>query len=89
MQTTVVPYLGRHNSLPLRDQFAFLALAVSPVAEALVSLQRRHVAVVPAPGALGHPRGFLPGRRGRGTGTLQQLGLLVVAHCRGDGDRGF
>lgn len=57
-------HLGGHHALSLSDQVALLALAVPPHAEALVALERRRVAVVPASRALGQPRGLLaPGAR--------------------------
>lgn len=57
-------HLRGHHALPLGDQVALLALAVPPHAEALVALERRRVAVVPASRALGQPRRlFAPGAR--------------------------
>jgi len=74
-------YLRRHDSLPLRYQFTFGTLAVPPVAESFVALQRRHVTVVPAAGALGHPGGLLAFGRRQGSGALWHLlALLVLAH---------
>ena len=73
------PNLRRHDSLPLSYQFTFETLAVPPVAEALVALQVRHVSVVPAAGALGHPRGFVAFRRSRAA-LRHLLALLVLAH---------
>lgn len=52
-------YLSSHDSLPLGYEFTLGTLTVLPAAEALVSLQGRHEAVVPAAGTLGHPGGFL------------------------------
>lgn len=45
-------HLSRHHPLPLHHQQAVGALTVPPAAEALVSLQAGHHAVVAAPGAL-------------------------------------
>lgn len=56
-------YLGCHDPLSFSDKSAFLTLAVPPVAEAFVALQRRHEAVVPAAGALGHAGRFPDGQR--------------------------
>ena len=48
-------HLRRHHPLPLHHQQAVGALAVPPAAEALVSLQAGHHAVVSAAGALRRP----------------------------------
>lgn len=65
-------YLGGHDPLSFSDKSAFLTLAVPPVAEALVSLQRRHEAVVPAARALGHAGQFSDGHRA--------VALLFLTH---------
>lgn len=72
-------YLSRHDSLSLHYEFTFGTLTVPPVAEALVSLQRRYETVVPTAGALGHPGGFRPfGRGHRSSG--RGFALLLLAH---------
>lgn len=47
------PHLRRHHALPLGDQGALAAGAVAVPAVPLVTLQRRHYAVVAAAGTLG------------------------------------
>lgn len=71
-------YLSRHDSLSLHYEFTFETLTVPPVAEALVSLQRRYETVVPAAGALGHPGGFRAFGRGHGSG--RRFALLLLGH---------
>lgn len=71
-------YLSRHDSLSLHYEFTFETLTVPPVAEALVSLQRRYETVVPAAGALGHPGGFRAFGRGHGSGRC--FALLLLGH---------
>lgn len=55
-------HLRGHHALSFSNKVALLALAVAPHAEALVALERRRVAVVPASRALGKPRGLLAPR---------------------------
>ena len=71
-------YLGGHDSLSLRDQLALGAHALSPVAEALVSLEQRHEAVVPAARALGHSGAHLASGGSRCWRSIH--GLLFFAH---------
>lgn len=52
-------HLRGHHALSLGNQVALLALAVPPHAEALVALERRRVAVIPAARTLGQPWGLL------------------------------
>ena len=70
-------YLGRHYSLPLCNKFALRTLAISPYAKTLLSLQWRHVSLVPASGTLGNPRGFLGTGRGWGHGSRAGQVLLL------------
>lgn len=85
---SVAGYLRRHDPLPLGDELAVGAVTVPPVAEALVALQGRRDAVVPAAGAHGRPGGLVGrGRRGGRPGARRPhhhlLALRVHGLCSG------
>ena len=71
-------HLRRHHSLPLDYQYAFLAGTVLEATVALVSLEPREHAVVPAASALGRP---LEGRAGlRHRAPHVEVGWSVAIH---------
>lgn len=72
-------HLGRHHPLPLHHQQAVGALTVPPAAEALVSLQTGHHAVVATPGALRRAAQLPLVPRAHGAGRRFVVALVAVA----------
>lgn len=72
-------HLRRHHPLSLHHQQAVGALAVPPAAEALVSLQAGHHAVVAAAGALRCPAQLPLVPRTRAAGTRLVVALAAVS----------